>query len=103
MLDSPIARLTLIGSVAVTLLAMPFPAASQPAQKVFRVGHVAAGGRTTHGAPPRPPPATLRGLGYIQGQNIVYQAGFAEGQVERPPDMRAELLRLKRAVLLAPP
>jgi hypothetical protein len=54
MLDSPIARLTLIASVAVTLLAMPFPAASQPAQKVFRVGHVAAGGRTTDGAPPRP-------------------------------------------------
>jgi len=101
MLDSPIARLTLIGSVAVALLAMPFPAASQPAQKVFRVGHVAAGGRTTDGAPPRPLRDTLRGLGYIEGQNIVYEARFAEGKVERLPDMVAELIRLKVDVLVA--
>ena len=101
MLDSPIARLTLIGSVAVTLLAMPFLAASQPAQKVFRVGHVAAGGRTPDGAPPRPLRDTLRGLGYIEGQNIVYEARFAEGKVERIPDMLAELIRLKIDVLVA--
>jgi putative ABC transport system substrate-binding protein len=101
MLDSPIARLTLIGSVAVTLLAMPFLAASQPAQKVFRVGHVAAGGRTPDGAPPRPLRDTLRGLGYIEGQNIVYEARFAEGKVERLPDMVAELIRLKVDVLVA--
>jgi putative ABC transport system substrate-binding protein len=101
MLDSPIARLTLIGSVAMTLLAMPFLAASQPAQKVFRVGHVAAGGRTPDGAPPRPLRDTLRGLGYIEGQNIVYEARFAEGKVERIPDMLAELIRLKIDVLVA--
>ena len=101
MLDSPIARLTLIGSVAMTLLAMPFLAASQPAQKVFRVGHVAAGGRTPDGAPPRPLRDTLRGLGYIEGQNIVYEARFAEGKVERLPDMVAELIRLKVDVLVA--
>ena len=89
MLDSPIARLTLIASLAVTLLAMPLLAASQPAQKVFRVGHVAAGGRTPDGAPPRPLRDTLRGLGYIEGQNIVYEARFAEGKVERLPDMVA--------------
>ena len=100
MLDSHIARLTLIGSVVVTLLAMPFLAASQPAQKVFRVGHVAAGGRPADGPPPRPLREKLRELGYVEGQNIVYEARFAEGRVERLPDMMAELLRLKVDVLV---
>jgi putative ABC transport system substrate-binding protein len=68
---------------------------------VFRVGHVAAGGRTPDGAPPRPLRDTLRGLGYIEGQNIVYEARFAEGKVERLPDMVAELIRLKVDVLVA--
>jgi putative ABC transport system substrate-binding protein len=96
-----LARLALIAAVAVSMLALPFPAASQPAQKVFRVGHVAAGGRTPDGAPPRPLRDTLRGLGYIEGQNIVYEARFAEGRVERLPDMVAELIRLKVDVLVA--
>jgi putative ABC transport system substrate-binding protein len=98
--DSPIARLTLIGSVMVTLLALPLLAASQPAQKVFRVGHVAAGGRPADGLPPRPLREKLRELGYVEGQNIVYEARFAEGRVERLPDMIAELLRLKVDVLV---
>jgi hypothetical protein len=107
MLDSPhsglprlITRLALIASVAVGLVAVPFLAASQPAQKVFRVGHVAAGGRTADGAPPRPIHETLRGLGYLEGQNIAYEARFAEGRVERLPDMVAELVRLKVDVLV---
>lgn len=107
MLDSPrselprlIARLGLIASIAVSMLAVPFLAASQPAQKVFRVGHLAAGGRTADGAPPRPLHETLRGLGYIEGQNIVYEARLAEGRVERIPDMLAELIRLKVDVLV---
>ena len=79
---------------------MPFLAASQPAQKVFRVGHLAAAGRTPDGAPPRPIRETLRGLGYVEGQNIVYEARFAEARVERLPDMVAELIRLKVDVLV---
>jgi putative ABC transport system substrate-binding protein len=101
MLHSPIARLILIVSVALPLLALPLLAASQPAQKVFRVGHVAAGGRTLDGLPPRPLREKLRELGYIEGQNLLYEARFAEGKVERIPDMLAELIRLKVDVLVA--
>lgn len=95
-----VARLALVASVAVGLIAIPCLASSQPAQKVFRVGHVAAGGRTADGAPPRPIRDTLRELGYVEGQNIVYEARFAEGQVERLPDLTAELIRLKVDVLV---
>jgi putative ABC transport system substrate-binding protein len=61
---------------------------------------VAAGGRTPDGAPPRPLREMLRGLGYVEGQNIVYEARFAEAKVERLPDMAAELVRLRVDVLV---
>jgi putative ABC transport system substrate-binding protein len=68
----------------VTLLALPLLAASQPAQKVFRVGHVAAGGRPADGLPPRPLREKLRELGYVEGQNIVYEARFAATAAAKP-------------------
>ena len=104
MLDSPSSKLprliALIAAVVVPLLAAPLLAAAQPAQKVFRVGHLVAGGRTADGGPPRPYRDTLRGLGYVEGQNIVYETRFAEGRVERLPDLAAELIRLKVDVLV---
>lgn len=89
-----------IVSVMLGMLAASFPAAGQP-QKVFRVGHLAAPGRTPDGAPPRPLREALRGLGYVEGQNIAYEARFAEGKVERLPDLAAELIRLKVDVIVA--
>ena len=79
---------------------MPFLAVSQPAQKVFRVGHLAAGGRTPDGAPPGPLRESLRGLGYVEGQNVTYDARFAEGIAGRLPGLAAELVRLKVDVLV---
>src|SRR6185436_16042040 len=90
----------LIGAVAVLLLGVPLLVAAQPAQKVFRVGQLVAGGRTADGGPPRPYRDTLRELGYVEGQNIVYATRFAEGRVERLPDLVAELIRLKVDVLV---
>jgi putative ABC transport system substrate-binding protein len=83
------------------MLAASFLAAAQAPQKVFRVGHLAAPGRTPDGAPPRPLREALRGLGYVEGQNIAYEARFAEGKVERLPDLAAELIRLKVDVIVA--
>jgi putative ABC transport system substrate-binding protein len=94
-------RSALIVSVALGMLAAPFPAASQPAPKVFRLGHLAAGGRTPDGGPPSPLREGLRGLGYVEGQNVVYEARFAEGRVDRLPGLAAELVRLKVDVLVA--
>ena len=52
---------------------------------MFRVGYLSAGGRTSDGAPPGPLRETLRGLGYVEGQNIAYEARFAEGKVGTAP------------------
>jgi len=96
-----IVQFAVISSVAMGALSLPFLAAAQPAQKVFRVGHLAAGGRTPDGAPPGPLRESLRGLGYVEGQNVAYEARFAEGQGERLPGLAAELVRLKVDILVA--
>jgi putative ABC transport system substrate-binding protein len=99
-LRSLIVRSALIVSVAVGMLAAPFLAASQPAKKLFRVGHLAGGGRTPDGAPPGPLREALRGLGYVEGQNIGYEARFAEGKAEQLSGLAAELVRLKVDVIV---
>jgi putative ABC transport system substrate-binding protein len=34
----------------------------------------------------------LRELGYVEGQNIVFEHRFADGRLERYPDLAAELV-----------
>jgi putative ABC transport system substrate-binding protein len=90
-------------TIAVILGAMlaTLPAVAQAPSRVFRVGHLGAPGPTPDGGPPRPLREALRGLGYIEGQNVVYETRFAEGKFERLPDLAAELVRLKVDVIVA--
>jgi ABC-type uncharacterized transport system substrate-binding protein len=86
---------------ALGLLAMPLAAQAQEA-KVARVGFL-AGGR-----PGDPNPASdafrqgLRDLGYVEGRNIVLEYRFAEGRIDRYPELVAELVRLPVDVIVAP-
>jgi hypothetical protein len=43
----------------------------------------------------------LRDLGYIEGQNVVIEFRSAEGRLELLPELAAELVRLKVAVIVA--
>jgi putative tryptophan/tyrosine transport system substrate-binding protein len=43
----------------------------------------------------------LRGLGYLEGQNIAFEFRSAEGKLDRLPDLAAELVRLKVDVIVA--
>ena len=83
------------------ILSLPFLAASQQTRTIFRVGHLAGGGRTPDGAPPGPLRQGLRELGYVEGQNVTYEARFAEGKMERLPAMALELVRIKVDVIVA--
>jgi putative tryptophan/tyrosine transport system substrate-binding protein len=42
----------------------------------------------------------LRELGYVEGKNIVVEYRWAEGKIERLPDLAAELVRLKVEVIV---
>jgi putative ABC transport system substrate-binding protein len=59
------------------------------------VGHLAAGGRTPDGAPPRALREGMRDLGYVDGQNVTYQSRFAETRWDRLPGLATELVQLK--------
>ena len=43
----------------------------------------------------------LRDLGYIDGQNLTIDYRFAAGNVDRPPELAEELVRLKPELIVA--
>jgi ABC-type uncharacterized transport system substrate-binding protein len=93
-------RRVFLGSLA-GLLAAPFVAQAQPAGKIPRIGFLFSGAS----GPAREVDTFrqgLRDLGYIEGQNIAIEYRFAGGQVERLPELAAELVRLKLDVIVAP-
>src|SRR5262249_9657923 len=42
----------------------------------------------------------LRELGWVEGQNVTYDARFADGRIERLPGLAADLVKLKVAVIV---
>jgi putative ABC transport system substrate-binding protein len=91
--------------LALGLLLAPLPAdAQQAAGKVYRIGFLSAGGAPTPSTPAGALDAFrqgLRDLGYVEGQNIAIEYRWAEGQLDRLPDLATELVRLKVDVIVA--
>ena len=88
--------ITLLGGAAA---AWPLAARAQKPEKIARIGYLSA-------ANPRSMPAfqafeqRLRDLGYIEGRNIVIEYRNAEGEVDRLPDLAADLVRLDVNVIV---
>lgn len=80
------------------LLAAPLGTLAQRADKVPRIGYVAAGGSA--GAFPAFVQG-LRDLGYDEGQNILIEKRFAQGELERLPGFVEEVMRTNVEVLVA--
>jgi len=96
-----IIRSALITSVVLGILTHPVFGVAQSPPKVLHIGYLMVGGRTPDGAPPGPLREALRDLGYVEGQNVAYEARFAEGKLERLPDLAAELVRIPVDVIVA--
>lgn len=79
------------------LLAPPASEAQQPA-KIPRVGFLGPGLTA-----PSPPLQAFRqglaNLGYVEGRDIIIEPRFAEGRLERLPELAAELVRLNVDVI----
>ena len=72
-------------------------AQQQPGKKVWRVGYLAGS--------PRVPQidafvAGLRELGYVEGENVAIELKLAHGQLERLPQLAAELVRSQPDVIV---
>jgi len=93
-------RRRFLAVIAGGLLAAPLAAEAQQAGKVYRIGYLSTRSSTT-GMPPEVFRQGLRELGWIEGRNIVFDYGFAEGRFERLPELAAELVRLKVDMIVA--
>jgi putative ABC transport system substrate-binding protein len=73
--------------------------AQQPA-KIPRIGYLSFGSPSFTPARVEAFRQGLRDLGYVEGKNIVIEYRWAEGKIERLPDLATELVRLKVAVIV---
>ena len=76
-------------------------AQAQQPKKVPRIGYLSSGAiplrESTRSEAIR---LALRELGYIEGQNIATEYRYAEGKLDRVPELAAELVRLKVDIIV---
>jgi ABC-type uncharacterized transport system substrate-binding protein len=90
----------LLITLALAILVAPLAAEAQPPGKVYRIGYLGTD----------PPLANrwealldgLREHGYREGQNLVFERRFSEGNAARFPELAAELVRLRVDCILVP-
>jgi putative ABC transport system substrate-binding protein len=93
--------IALIMMPALGLLVAPLAAEAQQTGKLYRIGFLGNSTAALETNLVGPFREGLRELGYIEGQNIVIEYRWAEGQYERFPVLIAELLAQKVEVIVA--
>jgi putative ABC transport system substrate-binding protein len=86
-------------ALVAALLAAPLAVEAQPTGRIPRVGFLAA---TARGEFVEAFRQGLRELGYVEGQNVVVEYRFAEGQLDVVPRLAAELAALEVDVIVVP-
>src|SRR5215831_6194864 len=96
-------RRTFLAGVAGGLFAVPLSALAQAQGKVWRVGFFYFGSRQSALDTGRYNAFVqgMRELGYVDGKNVVIEARFGDGKIERAPGLAAELVQLKVDVIVA--
>src|SRR5713101_5924524 len=80
----------------------PRTAEAQQAAKVYRIGYLSAPTRESVERTLAAFLRALRELGWVEGQNLIIEYRWAEGKIERLPDLAAELVRQKVELIVAP-
>ena len=78
-------------------------AEAQQPTKIPRIGILIAASTSFYSARVEALRQRLSELGYVGGKNIVIEYRYAEGKLERLPDLAAELVRLKVNVIVTAP
>jgi putative ABC transport system substrate-binding protein len=86
--------------VVVVLLAVAVIAEAQQPKKVFRIGYLTSSEPVGDFARAEAFRQILRGLGYIEGQNIITEYRYAAGKPDRLSGLAAELVSLKVDVIV---
>src|SRR5215470_1755147 len=93
-------RVLLLGPLAIGVAS--FTAKAQQAGRVYRLGYLSQPTRESVERGVLAFERTLRELGWVEGQNLIIEYRWADGKVERLPELAAELVRLNVDVIVAP-
>ncbi len=83
------------------LLALPVPAGAQQPKKLPTIRYLSPLDPARESTRAQRVRLGLRERGYIEGQNIAIEYRYAEGKLDRLPELAAELVRLKVDIILA--
>jgi hypothetical protein len=89
-----------LGVVAFGMLVPLCTAEAQQAAKIYRIGYLAIAPRDVQVPFIDALERGLRERGYVIGRDVVIEYRFADGKIERLPELAAELIRLKVDVLV---
>jgi putative ABC transport system substrate-binding protein len=82
------------------LLALGFSAEAQQPTKIPQIGYLSQSDAARESARFQAIRLALRERGYIEGQNIAIEYRYAEGKLDRAPELAAELVRLKVDIIV---
>ncbi|HEY3301901.1 MAG TPA: ABC transporter substrate-binding protein [Candidatus Binatia bacterium] len=87
-------------AIVLTLEGYGTIAEAQQPKKVQRIGYLSAQDPASESARTEAIKLALRELGYIEGQSIAFEYRYAEGKLDRLPELATELVRLKVDVIV---
>ena len=96
---SPTIATNIIALLLSAIISPHLAQAQQPA-RIPRIGFLLPTSVSVQSARIEASRQRLRELGYVEGKNIVIEYRYAEGKLERLPDLAAELVRLKVDVVV---
>ena len=82
------------------LFALCGSASAQQPKKVPRMGYLSNSDSAAESTRAEAIRLALRELGYIEGQNIATEYRYAEGKLDRAPELAAELVRIKVDIIV---
>lgn len=94
---SPARRARAVGlmfALSGAVLLTPVSSGAQP-EKVYRIGYLQVAAREQQAHLVKAFEDGLRDLGYVPGRNLVIEYRFADGKLERLPQLAEDLVRLK--------
>jgi putative ABC transport system substrate-binding protein len=92
--------IVLLVTLALAILVVPLTAEAQQPKNVPRIGLLITNSRAAESTSIEAFHRGLQELGYVEGQNIMLEYRYADGNLEQLPPFAAELVRLNVAVIV---
>lgn len=93
-------RRRLIAALGACALCRPLAAFAQPQGKRWRIGFLGVASASGYATELEAIRQRLRELGYVEGQNIIFEFRWAENDLDRLKELTAELVALKVDVII---